>query len=265
MNILFCGDVVGKAGRECIQKHLPSIIKNHDIDFTIINGENATHGFGLSKEHAIDILTAGADCITLGNHAFDRKSIEEFINESNKIIRPYNYNLQDIQGNIGIYKVKDNFKIMVVNLLGLVFMKHKIDVLDPFIAIENLLKEYKLKNNIDSIIIDFHAETTSEKNAMGFFLDGKVSAILGTHTHIPTKDSRVLPKGTGYRTDVGMCGDYNSVIGMTIDSSLPIFVKSTSKKRLEPAENKASLSASILIIDNETGLCNNIEDILLDF
>jgi metallophosphoesterase (TIGR00282 family) len=263
MNILFCGDVVGKSGRECLARYLPGVIKEHKIDFTIINAENATHGFGLSSKHAEEIFSLGVDVITLGNHSFDRKDIKDYLKLNNKIIRPYNYLLkEEINNNIGIYE-KNSLKIMVINILGLLFMKSNIDIEDPFLSMEKILKEYSLKKNVDIIIVDFHAEATSEKNAFGFYFDGKVSAVLGTHTHIPTADARILPKKTAYRTDVGMCGDYKSVIGMSLGSSLKIFTSPTEKKRLEPAEGQGVLSGNIVNIDKSTGLCNNIQSILM--
>ncbi len=255
MKILFCGDVVGRSGRDVIKNYIPSLKSSLNLDFIIINGENSAHGFGITDKICEDIFSLGVDVITLGNHSFDNKNIIGYIVKTPNLIRPLNY--KNSEGNGFCILECSNLKIMVVNLLGTLFMNSKIQLSNPFECINSLLKEYKLKENIDVIIVDFHSETTSEKNSMGLFLDGRVSGVFGTHTHIPTNDIRILPKGTAYQTDVGMCGDYNSVIGMDKDVAIgAFFLKEGQKKeRLSPASNQGMLSGVIMEIDDLTGKC----------
>ncbi|MCL2567638.1 MAG: TIGR00282 family metallophosphoesterase [Alphaproteobacteria bacterium] len=261
MKILFCGDVVGKSGRTVLSKYLPDLKTSLNLDIIIVNGENAAHGFGITQGIAEDIFNLGVDVITLGNHSFDNQNIIEYIANQPRLIRPINY--IDSAGN-GFYILNyKSYKVLVINLLGKLFMYSKIEASDPFVYINNFLEKYKLKENIDAVIVDFHAETTSEKNAMGVFLDGKVSAIIGTHTHMPTGDARILPNGTGYLTDSGMCGDYNSVIGMESESALQNFFLTNSayKARLTPAEAEGMLSGVVLEIDDNSGKCIFIESV----
>ncbi|MDR2007667.1 MAG: TIGR00282 family metallophosphoesterase [Alphaproteobacteria bacterium] len=260
MKILFCGDVVGKSGREVLAQYLPSLKEELNLDIIIVNGENSAHGFGITQGIAEDMFALGVDVITLGNHSFDNPNIMDYITTQPKLIRPLNYVNAAGQG----YYILNhkNTKILVINLLGKLFMHSKLETTDPFAHINTFLEEYKLTEDIDAIIVDFHAETTSEKNAMGFFLDGKVSAVLGTHTHMPTADARILPNDTGFQTDVGMCGDYNSVIGMSIESALSTFFlqDSAPKLRLTPALGEGMLAGTLLEIDS-MGKCIFIESI----
>ncbi|MDR0483824.1 MAG: TIGR00282 family metallophosphoesterase [Alphaproteobacteria bacterium] len=261
MKILFCGDVVGRSGREVLNKYLPELKSSLNLDLIIVNGENSAHGFGITQSIAEDIFKLGADIITLGNHSFDNQNILEYIAKQPKLIRPINYKNSTGEG---LYVLEHNgFKVLVVNLLGKLFMHSKIAFDDPFICIDKVLQEYKLKENVDVIIVDFHAETTSEKNAMGFFLDGRVSAVFGTHTHILTNDTRILSGGTGYQSDVGMCGDYDSVIGMTKESALSAFFlqKDETRTRLAPATGEGMLAGVVLEIDENTGKCIFIESV----
>ena len=262
MNILFCGDIVGKSGREVILKNIQTLKKDYNIDFIIANGENATNGFGLSKTHAELLINAGINVITLGNHAFDSPTITKYLEKNSNVLRPSNYEIDYGKG-FEIFTIADNFKIMVINLLGKVFMHSKINILDPFTTINKILENYKLSENVNAIIVDFHAETTSEKIAMGWYLNGRVSAVLGTHSHVPTADTRILNKGTAYQSDIGMCGDYNSVIGMTIESSLDRFLNTDKKQGFQVASEEGTLSAVLINIDKYRGLCNNIQRIML--
>lgn len=262
MKILFCGDVVGKSGRNVIEEYLPKLKSSLSLDFIIVNGENSAHGFGITDKISESMFNHQVDVITLGNHAFDNKNIVEYINQEPKLIRPLNY--KNSAGNGYMILNHNGVKVMVINLLGTLFMHSKIDLENPFECINNLLEEYKLKENIDIIIVDFHCETTSEKNAMGLFLDGRVSAVFGTHTHIPTNDARILPEGTGYQTDVGMSGDYYSVIGMQKEGALgAFFLKEGEKKeRLSPAQNEGMISGVLFEINEATGKCEYIESVM---
>jgi metallophosphoesterase (TIGR00282 family) len=255
LKILFLGDVVGKAGRIALQEHLNLLQKTHNVDLTIVNGENSAHGFGITDNIAQDFFNLGVNVITLGNHSFDNLNILEYMKTNKNIIHPANY-VESYPNPFVIYEVK-GYKILIINMLGKLFMHSKFPFYDPFESMEKILNLYKLKDNVDAIFIDFHAETTSEKNAFAHYFDGRVSAIIGTHTHIPTADERNLPKGSAYQSDAGMCGDYNSVIGMDINASLSIF-KNTEKQRLIPAIGKATLCGCVIEISLKTGLCENI-------
>ena len=256
MKILFLGDVVGVSGRTMVFKSLLPIIKNKQINFVVVNGENsADSGVGLTEEICKDFFNCGVDVITTGNHVWDQKEIMEFIEQEERLLRPKNLFEPAPGKGFNIYTTKTNIKIGVLNLMGNVFMKKCEDV---FEISEKFMKEYKLKKDFDLLVVDFHGEITSEKNALGHFFDGKASLVVGTHTHIPTNDARILNGGTGYQTDAGMCGDYNSVIGMNTDNSLNRFLKKNSTKHF-PALGDASLCGVIVDCNIETGLANNIE------
>ena len=256
MRILFLGDVVGISGCSKIMNNLLSEIELKKIDFVIVNGENAAaQGMGLTKEICNDFFNCGVDVITTGNHVWDQKEIMEFIDKEERLLRPKNIFEPAPGKGFNIYNSKKNIKIGVLNLMGNVFMKKSEDV---FKISEKFIKQYKLKQDFDLLVVDFHAEITSEKNAIGHFFDGKASLVVGTHTHIPTNDARILKGGTAYQTDAGMCGDYNSVIGMNIENSLNKFLKKNSIKHF-PAIGDATLSGVIVECDINTGLANNIE------
>ncbi len=262
MKILFCGDVVGRSGRSVIKEQIPKLKASLNLDFIIVNGENSAHGFGITEKICEEMFSLGIDVVTLGNHSFDNKNIEDYIDKTPNLIRPLNY--KQAHGNGFCIVECNSLKIMVVNLLGSLFMHSKIETSNAFECINNLLAKYKIKENIDIIIVDFHGETTSEKSSMGFFLDGRVSAVFGTHTHIPTNDTRILPKGTGYQSDVGMCGDYVSVIGMNKESAIGAFYLSEGERRerLSPALEEGMLSAVLIKIDELSGKCTYIEPIM---
>ncbi len=256
MRILFLGDVVVIAGCSKLMNNLLSEIKSKKIDFVIINGENAAvQGVGLTKEICNDLFNCGVDVITTGNHVWDQKEIMEFIDKEEKLLRPKNLFEPAPGKGFNIYETKDNIKIGVLNLMGNVFMK-KCD--DVFEASEKFMKQYELKKDYDLLVVDFHGEITSEKNAIGHFFDGNATLVVGTHTHIPTNDARILSGGTGYQTDAGMCGDYNSVIGMNTENSLNRFLKKDSIKHF-PAVGDATLCGVIVDCNIETGLASNIE------
>lgn len=249
MKILFLGDIVGRAARQAIVERLPKIRENLNLDFVIVNGENCTGGMGLSGSHAKMILDAGADVITLGDHSFDQKDMMSFAEAEKRIIRPLNYAKSAPGRGHGIFSTKNHKKILVIQALGQVFMRSPFA--DPFGGIDHILKAHKLGGSVDAIFVDFHAEATSEKMAMGIWLDGRVSAVVGTHTHVPTADAMILPSGTGYQSDAGMCGDYHSVIGMNAEEPLRRFITGMSKTRFEPALGEVTLSGVFVETDDK--------------
>ncbi len=259
MKILFLGDIVGESGCFAIEKNLPDIIKNKKINFVIVNGENAAkEGVGITKEITCRLFNSGVDVITSGNHIWDQKDIIGYIDNENRLLRPYNLVDSSPGKGFGIYETKNKLKIAVLNLMGNVFMK-KCD--DSFEAAKKFISKYKLKIDYDFLVIDFHGEITSEKMAMGHFFDGEATLFIGTHTHVPTSDTMILNKGTAYQTDAGMCGDYNSVIGMNKNNSINRFLKKKSEKHY-PATGEASLCGSIVECDIETGLATNINQFI---
>ena len=257
MKILFLGDVVGVSGRSAILSNLLSEIKKKKIDFVVVNGENAADsGVGLTEEICKDLFNCGVDVVTTGNHVWDQKETMLHIEKENRLLRPKNLFEPSPGKGFGVFIAKNEMKVGVLNLMGNVFMKKCEDV---FEIAEKFMQKYKLKKDYDFLIVDFHGEITSEKNAMGHFFDGKATLVVGTHTHIPTNDARVLKGGTAYQTDAGMCGDYDSVIGMNKDNSINRFLKKKSIKHF-PANGEASLSGVIVDCNVETGLANNIEN-----
>ena len=256
MKILFLGDVVGVSGCSKIMNNLLNQIEINKIDFVIVNGENAAEtGVGLTKEICEDFFKCGVNVITTGNHVWDQKDIMKFIEKENRLLRPKNLFEPAPGKGFEIYTLKENFKIGVLNLMGNVFMKKCENV---FETSKKFLEQYKLKEDYDFLIVDFHGEITSEKNAIGHFFDGKATLVVGTHTHIPTNDARVLKDGTAYQTDAGMCGDYDSVIGMDKENSIKRFMKKDSIKHF-PAKGDATLSGVIVDCNIETGLADKIE------
>ena len=256
MRILFLGDVVGIAGCSILQNNLLSLINSKKIDFVIVNGENAANsGVGITPDICKDFFNCGVDVITTGNHVWDQKEIMEFIEKENRLIRPKNLFEPAPGKGFEIYEAKNNIKVGVLNLMGNVFMK-KCD--DVFEVSEKFMKSYKLKEDYDFLIVDFHGEITSEKNAIGHFFDGSATLVVGTHTHIPTNDARILNNGTAYQTDAGMCGDYDSVIGMNKENSLNRFMNKKSTKHF-PALGEATLCGVIVDCNIETGLADKIE------
>jgi 2',3'-cyclic-nucleotide 2'-phosphodiesterase len=256
MRILFLGDVVGISGCSKILNNLKAEIKKRNINFVIVNGENSAEpGVGLTKEICNDFFNCGVNVITTGNHVWDQKEIMSFIDKENRLLRPHNLFEPSPGKGFEIYEASNNLKIGVLNLMGNVFMKKCEDV---FETSKKFLKNHQLKEGYDLLIVDFHGEITSEKNAIGHFFDGKATLVVGTHTHIPTNDARVLKKGTAYQTDAGMCGDYDSVIGMNKENSINRFLKENSTKHF-PATGEATLSGVIVDCDIKTGLAKNIE------
>jgi 2',3'-cyclic-nucleotide 2'-phosphodiesterase len=258
MNILILGDVMGASGRTALTSNLERIIKNKNINFTVVNGENsADDGRGITKKIANEFFNCGVDVITSGNHIWDKNETIDLIQKENRLLRPANLADGSPGNGFGIYDTKDKkFKIGVINLMGNVFMRK---TNDAFEVAKELKKKIKIKDNVDFIIIDFHGEITSEKMAIGHFFDGEVTAVVGTHTHVPTADSRILKKGTAYQTDIGMCGDYDSVIGMNKDNSILKFLKSKDAVQHYPAIGEGTLSGIIVETNLKTGLAKKVE------
>ena len=251
MRLLFLGDVVGRPGRQAVVDGLPGLRQRYALDFVIINGENAAGGFGITEAIMDEIIEAGADVVTLGNHAFDQKEALVFIERQPRLLRPINYPPGTPGRGAGMFKTASGADVLVINAMGRIFMP---ELDDPFRAIDAELTACKLKQGADAIVIDFHAEATSEKQALGYFIDGRASVLVGTHTHAPTADHRVLPNGTAFISDIGMCGDYNSVLGMDIEEPINRFVTKIPRQRFEPARGQASLSGLAIDIDDTTGL-----------
>lgn len=251
MRILFLGDVMGRAGRAAVSENLPKLRAEWRLDFVVVNGENATNGMGLSEDHAKTLLDAGADCLTLGDHAFDQKDMLQFIEREPRILRPLNYAKNAPGKGYRLFTAGNGRKVLVAQVLGQVFMKRPFD--DPFSAIEPVLKAHPRGGLADAVIVDMHCEATSEKMAMGHYCDGRASLVVGTHTHVPTADAQVLSGGTGYLSDAGMCGDYNSVIGMDKVEPLRRFVTGMPKSRFTPASGEATLSGVFVETDDKTG------------
>ncbi len=259
MKILFLGDVVGKSGCLAVTENLPDLIKKKKIDFVIINGENAAdQGVGITEKICNDLFNSGADAITTGNHVWDQKEALSYIDKENRLLRPENLIQSSPGKGFEIFKTKNNFKIGVLNLMGNIFMK-KCD--DVFEASNEFIKKNNLKEDYDFLVVDFHGEITSEKMAIGHFFDGEASLVVGTHTHVPTSDTMILKKGTAYQTDAGMCGDYNSVIGMNKDNSINRFLKKSSQRHY-PATGEASLCGLIVECDIKTGLAKNVNQFI---
>ena len=254
MRILFLGDVVGRSAREAVIKEIPEIRRNFSIDFVIVNGENAAGGFGITEKICEDFFSSGIDCITTGNHVWDQKELFDYIKNENRLLRPINYPEETPGKGFEIFPNQLG-RVLVINVMGRLFME-SLD--DPFNAIEKVLDENPLGITCDAIVIDIHAETTSEKTAMGHFCDGRVSLVVGTHTHIPTADYQILPYGTGYQTDAGMCGDYDSVIGMEKTEPIRRFVEKTPGGRFNPAQGSPTL-CGVIIETSPDGLSETIE------
>ena len=261
MKILILGDVMGMSGRKALRKNLSKLLDENKINFAVINGENSSDdGKGITKEIAEEFFSLGIDVITSGNHIWDKQETSTYIEEENRLLRPANLIEGSPGKGFGIYLSKDKrYKVAVINLMGNVFMKKTEDV---FKKAKEISKKIILKKNVDFSIIDFHGEITSEKMAIGHFFDGTSTCVVGTHTHIPTADTRILDKGTAYQTDIGMCGDYNSVIGMNKENSLKRFFKEKDAKSHFPSEGEGTLSGIIVEADVETGLAVKISRII---
>jgi metallophosphoesterase (TIGR00282 family) len=260
MRILFIGDVVGRSGRAAITERLPGLVRDWKLDFVAINGENAAGGFGITEAIYQEFIDAGADAVTGGNHSWDQKDALVFIERAPKLLRPINFPKGTPGRGVTLATARNGARVLVINAMGRVFM----DALDdPFAAIERELSACALKHEADAIIVDMHCEATSEKQAMGHFCDGRASLVVGTHTHVPTADHRVLRGGTAFVSDVGMTGDYDSVIGMNKDEPLARFLRKIPVARFEPALGPATLCGVAVETDDATGLARNIAAVRL--
>ncbi len=262
MKILILGDVVGLSGRQALNKYFTQIIDQNNIDFTIINGENAADdGHGIPKKILDEFFLLGIDVITSGNHIWDKSETVNFIDQEHRLLRPANFADGSPGKGYGVFLTKDKrFRIGVINLMGNVFMKKTLDV---FKTADEVLKKITLKKNVDFSIVDFHGETASEKMAMGHFFDGHITCLVGTHTHVPTSDTRILDKGTAYQTDLGMCGDYNSVIGFNKENSLKRFFKKKDAVKHFPSGGEGTLSGIVVEADKETGLAKKVSRLII--
>lgn len=260
MRILLLGDLLGRAGRDAALKHIPALRASLKLDFVAVNAENASHGFGLGPDMADALFAAGADVITLGNHAWDRREIIPYIAQEKRLLRPLNFPPGTPGQGSALVSLADGRKVLVAQAMGRLFM----DPLDcPFRGTDELLSRHKLGVTVQAVLLDIHAEATSEKMAFAHAFDGRVSAVTGTHTHIPTADHQILPGGTAYATDLGMCGDYDSVIGMQKEAALGRFIRKLPGDKLAPAEGPATLCGAFVETDDATGLARRIEPVRL--
>src|SRR5689334_7249629 len=260
MRLLFVGDVVGRSGRAIVMERLPRLIADWKLDLVVVNGENAAGGFGITEAIYQDLIDAGADAITLGNHAWDQREALVFIERAPRLIRPANYPPGTPGRGTSVIAAKNGARVLIINAMGRVFM----DPLDdPFATVDRELQACPLGSGADAAIIDFHAEATSEKQAMGFFADGRATLVVGTQTHVPTADHRILPGGTAFVSDVGMTGDYDSVIGMSKAEPLHRFVRRIPSGKFEPANGPATLCAVAVETDDATGLATRIAPVRL--
>lgn len=258
MRLIFLGDIVGRSGREAVVREVPRLRDRLRADVVIINGENAAHGFGITREICDELFDIGADVITLGNHSWDQREALTFIDREKRLLRPVNYPVGTPGRGVGLFPTRDGRNILVMNVMGRVFM----DPLDdPFAAVERELEAAPLLQVADAIVVDMHAEATSEKMAMGHFCDGRASLVVGTHSHVPTADAQILPGGTAYQTDAGACADYNSVIGMDKEEPLRRFTTKVPGGRYEPAKGPATVCGVFVETDDKTGLAVKIEPI----
>lgn len=257
MRILFIGDVVARAGRDALEKHLPTLKAKLKPDVVIVNGENAAHGVGITPKHCEEFYGWGADVITTGNHVWDQREIIPYIDRDPKLLRPINFPEGTMGNGAHIFQCANGEKILIINAMGQVFM----DPLEsPFRAVNALVDRVRLGRDVDAIFVDFHAEATSEKMAIAHYLDGRVSAVVGTHTHIPTADHHILVGGTAFQSDAGMTGDFDSVIGVRKDIPIHRFVKKTPSERFSPSDGEATL-CGCLIQTNAKGLATSIEPV----
>jgi hypothetical protein len=255
VKFLYCGDVVGRSGRAAISQHLAQIRKRLDPDFIVVNGENAAGGFGITGEICEEFYRSGVDCIVTGNHVWDQKETLGYIDNDPKLLRPLNFPSGTPGRGASVYSDRRGRKVLIIQVMGRVFME-ALD--DPFAAVQAQLAKYRLKSGVDFIFVDIHAEATSEKMAMGQYLDGRVSFVCGTHSHVPTADEQILDGGTAYLTDAGMTGDYNSVIGMERTEPLNRFLRRIPGGRFSPALGEATLCGVFVETDDATGLATRI-------
>src|ERR1700722_14495801 len=258
MNIILLGDVVGRPGRDAVKAHLPALRRDLRIDVAIVNAENAAHGFGLTERICGELYDSGADVLTTGNHVWDQREIIPYLERDPRVLRPANFPSGTVGAGTYRHALADGRSLLVVNLMGRLFME-TLD--DPFRVFDAIAESSALGRDITAIVVDFHGEATSEKTAFGHFADGRVSAVIGTHTHIPTADHQILPGGTAYISDLGMCGNYDSVIGMDKQASIRRFVTKMPGQKPQVAEGEGTLSGVFVVTDDATGLARRIEPV----
>lgn len=260
MRLLFLGDLVGRSGRQAATDVLPGLVERHSIDFVIVNGENAAAGFGITEEILQDVLDAGADVVTTGNHVWDQRDTLVYIERQDRLLRPLNFPQGAPGRGANLFTARNGARVLVMNAMGRVFMD-SLD--DPFLAVERVLDATPLGQVADAIVIDMHAEATSEKQALAHFVDGRATLVVGTHTHVPTADHQILPGGTAYMSDAGMCGDYDSVLGMEKDEPISRFLRKIPSGRFTPASGDATVCGVAVEVDDATGLATAIEPVRL--
>lgn len=260
MRILFLGDVVGRSGRVAVLETLPALRERYRADFVVVNGENAAGGFGISEAILNEFLDAGADVVTTGNHVWDRREALIFIERHNRLLRPLNFPAGTPGHGAGLFCAANGMDVLVINAQGRVFMA---DLDDPFCAVEQELEACGLKSGADAILIDFHAEATSEKQAMAHFVDGRATAVIGTHTHVPTADEQILNGGTAYISDAGMCGDFDSILGMDKEEPISRFLTKIASRRFAPSMGEATICGVAIEVDDATGLARAIAPLRL--
>ena len=260
MRLLFLGDVVGRSGRAVVSRRLPELRDRWRLDLVVVNGENAAGGFGITEAIYDDLLAAGADAVTLGNHSFDQRDTLVYIERADRLIRPVNFPRGTPGRGAALIEARNGARVLVVNVMGQVFMSPALD--DPFRAAEAEIEACPLGAGCDALIVDFHAEATSEKQAFGHYVDGRASLVVGTHTHTPTSDHRILSGGTAYMSDAGMCGDYDSCLGMKSDEPIRRFLAKLPSGRFEPAEGEATLSGLAVELDGK-GLATRVAPVRL--
>lgn len=256
MRLLFLGDLVGRSGRTAVWDRLPGLIRDYKLDFVIVNGENAAGGFGITEEIFLETLNAGADVVTTGNHVWDQREALVYADRQDRFLRPANYPAGTPGRGSNLYIARNGARVLVANIMGRVFMHPDLD--DPFAAGEAILAACPLGEVADAVVFDFHAEATSEKLCFAHFVDGRASFVVGTHTHVPTADAQILNGGTAYLTDAGMCGDYDSSIGMDKEEPVNRFVSKIPKGRFEAASGPATICGVAVEISDRTGLAEKI-------
>jgi metallophosphoesterase (TIGR00282 family) len=260
MRILFIGDILGRSGRAIIHERLPGLVKDWKLDLVVINGENAAGGFGITEVIYNELIEAGADAVTLGNHAWDQREALVFIERAPRLVRPANYPKGTPGRGAALVETKNGKHALVINAMGRVFM----DAMDdPFAAVEREISACPLRSGADAIIVDMHCEASSEKQAMGYFCDSRASLVVGTHTHVPTADHRIMPGGTAFMTDAGMTGDFDSVIGMNKDEPLNRFLRKLPGSKFEAAGGPATLCGVAVETDDATGLAVKVAPVRL--
>ena len=259
MRLIFLGDLVGRAGREAALAAIPQLRARYSPELLIVNAENAAHGFGITEEIFLELRDAGADVDTLGNHSFDQREALVFIERYRELLRPLNYPPGTPGRGAGLFTGASGAQVLVMNVMGRVMIEPQLD--DPFAATARELDLCPLKTMCDAVFIDFHAEASSEKMAFAHYVDGRVSAVVGTHTHVPTADHQVLPGGTGFLSDAGMCGDYNSVIGMDKEEPISRFTRKVPNQRMSPALGPATVCGAMIDVDPATGLASRVQPI----